>query len=96
MAHFVHPHVIAYHRRLQAVNVCRQQLRPSEPFSPDPRGTAFQAQYLTGQTAPGMRSQALLILPTGPRLLLVRRLGLVYGVDVERVDVRIRVARLWV
>ena len=95
MAHFVHPHVIANHRRLQAVYVCRQQLRPSETFSSDSRA-AFQAQNLTGQTAPGMRSQALLTLPTGPRLLLVRRLWLVYGVDVERVDVRIRVAGLWV
>lgn len=94
VVHLVHPHVVADHRGLQAVHVCGQQLRPSEALSPDPRGTAVQTQNLSGQAAAGMRPQALLTLAARPRLLLVGRLGLVYGVDVERVHVGVRVAGL--
>ena len=42
-----------------------------------------------------MRAEPVLALAAGPRLLLVRRRRLVYGVDVERVaEVRVRVAGL--
>lgn len=83
MSHIVHPHVITNNRRLYAVHVWGQQLRPAETFPPHP-GRAFQAEDLTRQSAPPVRTEPLLALPTGP-LLLVRRRRLVYGVDVERV-----------
>lgn len=92
MPHVVHPHVLAHHSRLQAVRVRGQQLRPAEPFPPHPGRASLQAQDLTRQSAP---PEPLLGLPAGPRLLLVRRGRLVYGVHVEGVaEVRVRVAGL--
>jgi len=81
--HVVHPHAVTDNRRLYAVHVRRQQLWPAEAFPPHP-GRAVQAQDLTRQSAPPVPSEPLLGLPPRP-VLLVRRLRLVYGVDVERV-----------
>ncbi len=95
MPHVVHPHVIANNRRVYAVRVWGQQLRPAEPFPPHPGRASLQAQDLTRQSAPRVRAEPILALPAGPRLLLVRRRRLVYGVDVERVaEVGVRVTGL--
>lgn len=92
--HVVHPHVIPNDRRVEAV-VRREQLRPAEPFPPHPGRASLQAQDLARQAAPAVRAEPVLALAAGPRLLLVRRGRLVYGVDVERVaEVRVRVAGL--
>lgn len=95
VAHVLHPHVIANHRLVDAVCVRRQQLRSAEAFPPHPGRSSLQTQDLTGQAASGMRAEPVLALPAGPRLLLVRRRRLVYGVNVERVaEVGVGVARL--
>lgn len=83
--HVVHSHVIPNNRGVDAVPVRGQQLRPAEPFPPHPGRTSLQAQDLTRQSAPCVSSEPILALPPGPRLLLVRRRGLVYGVDVKGV-----------
>lgn len=92
MAHVVHSHVTNT-RRLYAVHVRGQQLRPAEAFPPHPGGT-IQAQDLTRQAAPPVPTEPILALPPGP-LLLVRRRRLVQRVDVERVaEVRVGVTGL--
>lgn len=86
VAHVVHAHVVTDHGRVQAVGVRGQQLRPAEPFPPQPGRASLQAQDLTCQSSPGVWAQGLLTLPARPRrLLLVQRLRLVDGVDVEGV-----------
>lgn len=95
MSHVVHPHAVTDHRLVDAVSVRRQQLRPAEAFSPHPGRASLQAEDLTGQAAPAVRAEPVLALTARPRLLLVRRRRLVYGVDVERVaEVRVGVAGL--
>lgn len=93
--HVVHAHAVANDRLVDAVRVRGQQLRPAEPFPPHPGRASLQAQDLTRQAAPPVRAEPVLALPAGPRLLLVRRRRLVYGVDVEGVaEVGVRVAGL--
>lgn len=92
-----HPHVITNNRLLDAVRVRGQQLRPAEPFPPHPGRASLQAQDLTRQAAPTVCAETILALSAGPRLLLVRRRRLVYGVKVERVaEVGVVVAGLLV
>lgn len=85
VAHVLHSHAVPNHRLVDAVCVRRQQLRSAEAFPPHPGRSSLQTQDLAGQAAPGVRSQPVLALPAGPRLLLVRRRRLVYGVNVEGV-----------
>lgn len=95
VAHVLHPHVIANHWLVDAMSVRRQQLRSAEAFSPHPGRSSLQTEDLTGQAAPGVRAERVLALPAGPRLLLVRRRWLVYGVNVEGVaEVGVGVAGL--
>lgn len=102
--HVVHGHALPDHRRLDAVGVRGQQLRPAEALPPHPgrapssppSSSAVQAEDLAGQAAPAVRRQPLLALAARPRLLLVvGRRRLVQGVDVEGVaQVRVRVTGL--
>lgn len=95
VAQVVHAHVIANNRRVQAVRVRREQLRPPKRFPPHPGRTPLQAQDLTRQSAPPVGAEALLALPDGPRLLLVRWRRLVYGVKrVAEVGVRVTGLRI--
>lgn len=95
VAHVLHPHVITNHRLVDAVCVRRQQLWSAEAFPPHPGRSSLQTQDLTSQPTPGMRAEPVLALPAGPRLLLVRRRWLVYGVNVEGVaEVGVGVAGL--
>lgn len=95
VAHVLQPQVIAYHRLLDAVCVRRQQLRSAEAVPPHRGRSSLQTQDLTGQAAPGVRTEPVLALPARPWLLLVRRRRLVYGVNVEGVaEVGVGVAGL--
>lgn len=95
VAHVLQPHVITDHRLLDAVGVRGQQLRSAEGVPPHPGRASLQTQDLTGQAAPGVRPEPVLALPARPRLLLVRRRRLVYGVNVEGVaEVGVGVAGL--
>lgn len=75
--------------------VWREKLWPAEAFPPHPGRASLQAQDLAREPAPPVGAEPVLALPSGPRLLLVRRRRLVQGVDVERVaEVRVGVTGL--
>lgn len=96
LAHVVQAHGLSY-GRLDAVNVWGEKVGSPEAIPAHAGRPSLQTQDLTSQSPAAVRSEPVVVLAAGPRLLLVGRWRLVYGVDIKGVaEVGVGVAGLCV